>query len=100
PLPLTYPLSLHDALPISAAHRASAGSPSCRDRLRAAARPAPTASVARPRSHPCNDAVPAARPRPPAPPAAPQCPPASVRLRLSQDRKSTRLNSSHLVISY
>src|SRR4051795_7251917 len=60
PPPEIYPLSLHDALPISSRRR-----------------PAPRPRTPR-------------RPRPPAPRARPA----------TADRKSTRLNSSHTLISY
>src|SRR5436305_7276305 len=71
-----YTLSLHDALPISAPSR-SASCPPC----------STTCGSSRP-AGPCR------RPRPTS------CPSRCGTCRRSRDRKSTRLNSSHVRISY
>src|SRR5207253_11443381 len=97
PPPATYTLSLHDALPISAprsgARPPPPGAPAARP-----ARPGrtpPAATVARPPR--------AGRPAPAGRrgPAGGDSPPAAARSApASRDRKSTRLNSSHVAISY
>src|SRR2546426_7714659 len=74
-----YTLSLHDALPISL-RTPTAGRSRTRNR-------APPTTESRCPSRPVACRAPASR-RP--------CPPSATR----RDRKSTRLNSSHLVISY
>src|SRR5688500_5018975 len=95
PPPLLPPLSLHDALPISTSSPARSATPSARWwRPSPPSRSTTTAAAAgagraprptrRPRAVGC-------RPRPSFPRPPPCCP---------RDRKSTRLNSSHLVISY
>src|SRR2546426_2125333 len=68
-----YTLSLHDALPISTRTPPSDAAPRRRSRAGCGARPGPPSDTARS---------------------------AAPRARRSRDRKSTRLNSSHLVISY
>src|SRR5205814_8924251 len=84
--PLTYPLSLHDALPISPRSR------------RGADLPRRSPGLPWPRS-----ASPRGRQDPPAPrPLRQGCPTrtAPIPNGEAEDRKSTRLNSSHLGISY
>src|SRR5699024_12367061 len=82
PPPATSPLSLHDALPISRGARARA--------RRAAPPPATAAARAIDRRRSVSATPPPSPPRAIPPPARP----------IRQDRKSTRLNSSHVSISY
>src|SRR5690242_21220410 len=79
-----YTLSLHDALPISGARRRGARSPAPRPRRRPHQHRIPAAALPAHQRGTRAHAEPDPRPR--------------VALRL--DRKSTRLNSSHMSISY
>src|SRR5205807_8876939 len=98
PTPHTYTLSLHDALPIS-----------CRTKPTfpgTAARPVETEyplTITAPDWGQSNPAISLSSvdfPAPDGPTMATHSPGSTRKVTSSRDRKSTRLNSSHLVISY